>query len=82
MKRVYITLIAIITLATAIAQLQNRLPASVQMFLLENPISEQDASRANLIYEELRKYGVIEDFLVAFYRQMFYRQKRHLTYCR
>lgn len=27
----------------------------VQMFLLENPISEQDASRANLIYEELRK---------------------------
>mgnify|MGYP002855047773 CR=1 FL=1 len=35
MKRISITVIAIITLATAIAQLQSRFPASVQMFLLD-----------------------------------------------
>ena len=33
MKRIYITLISIVTLATAIAQLQNSLPASVQLFM-------------------------------------------------
>lgn len=33
MKRIYITLVSIITLATAIAQLQNSLPASVQLFM-------------------------------------------------
>ncbi|MBR5726392.1 MAG: S8 family serine peptidase [Muribaculaceae bacterium] len=47
MKRVYITVIAIISLATAIAQWQGSLPASVQLFL--NDSKEQHFTPSTLL---------------------------------